>query len=138
MSQCKNNEAVLGCYNDGTNPPQTVTVHYTYDGAGQPAVHITDLAGAVVAGATAANTSLGSCSVPSPDVEWETLCDVQADGSSVQFVRRSITSFSGLGVPTTVVADFTPDQVTPYTVTGTVGTCPTCPELAARGLQTAW
>lgn len=138
MSQCLNNTAVIGCYKDGTNPPQSVVIHYAYDNEGQPAVHITDLAGVVVADATVANTSLGACIVPSPDVEWETLCDVQVDGSSVQFIRRSITSFDGLGNPTTVVADFAPDQITPYTVTGTVGACPACPELSARGLQTAW
>lgn len=144
MSQCLNNTAVAGCYSDGTNAPASVVIHYSYDNQGQPAVHITDVAGAVVAGATLANTTVGQCAMIPPDVEWEELCDVQADGSSIPFMRRTITTFNGLGVPTVAVADFTLDQVTAYTVTGTAGVCPTwsnvpsSAELPARGLQTAW
>jgi len=138
MSDCYNNAAVAGCYTDGVNAPVSVVIHYTYDNQGAPAVHITDLAGVPVAGATATNTSVGACALTPPDVEWEILCDVAADGSSVPFARRKITSFDGLGVPTVAVADFETDYETPYTVVGTVGICPTCEELAARGLQTAW
>jgi hypothetical protein len=138
MSQCLNNAAVIGCYSDGTNAPVSVVIHYSYDNEGQPAVHITDLAGAVVAGATLANTTVGQCAMIPPDVEWEELCDVQANGSSTPFMRRTITTFDGLGAPTVAVADFALDQVTAYTLTGTAGSCPTCAELPARGLQTAW
>lgn len=135
---CHNNTAVPGCFSDGVNPPASVVVHYTYDGAGQPAVRITDVAGAVVAAADLTNTSIGACVLPSPDTEFEMLCDVQPDNSSVKFVRRKIVTVDSLGVPTVAVADFGLDYVTPYTVTGTVGACPTCPDLPARGLQAAW
>lgn len=138
MSNCYTNTAVAGCYSDGTNPPVSVVIHYIYDNAGQPAVRITDLAGAVVAGADLTNTTVGACALAPADTEFETLCDVQADGSSVQFVRRTITTIDSFGVPTVAVADFELDYATAYTVTGTAGACPTCAELAARGLQTAW
>lgn len=138
MSQCLNNTAVLGCYSDGTNPPQSVVIHYAYDNEGAPATYITDLSGAIIAAATVANTTPGACALPTPDVEWIELCDEQADGTSIQFMRRSITTFDGLGVATVVTDDFALDHTTPYTVTGTAGKCPTCPELTARGLQTAW
>lgn len=137
MSDCYNNSAVAGCYTGGASP-QSVVIHYTYDNAGAPAVHITDLAGAPIAGATALNTSVGTCALAPATVEQNELCDVQADGSSVQFIRRTITTFDASGVPTVTVADFELDYVTAYTVTGDVGNCPTCAELAARGLQTAW
>lgn len=59
---CLNNAAVSGCYN-GT----PVVLHYTYDNSGQPQVRITDIAGAVVAGANAANTRVGDCPpIPRP------------------------------------------------------------------------
>lgn len=138
MSDCRDTNAVLGCFTDGTNPPVTVMVTHVHDFQGAPAVVITDLAGAVVAGATLANTTLGSCTLPSPTTEFNELCDIQPDGSSIQFVRRTITSVNGLGVPTVAVANFAMDYVTPYAVTGTVGQCPSCAELASRGLQTAW
>ena len=138
MTDCRDTNAVLGCFNDGTNPPVTVMVTHVHDFQGAPAVVITDLVGAVVAGATAANTTLGACALASPDVEFNELCDIQADGSSIQFARRTITSVNGLGVPTVAVADFEMDYATAYTPTGTVGQCPSCAELAARGLQTAW
>lgn len=138
MSNCYNDAAVPGCFNDGTNPPVSVVIHYQYDGAGEPAVRITDTVGAPVAGADATNTTPGACMMPPADVEFELLCDVQADNSSTPFARRKITTIDGLGVPTVAVADFEMDYATAYTVTGTVGACPTCPELPARGLQADW
>lgn len=138
MSDCRDVVAIAGCFNDGVNPPVTVMVTQTHDHQGAPAVRITDVAGAVVAGATAANTTLGACTLPSPTTEFNELCDMQAGGSSVQFVRRTITSVNGLGVPTVAVANFAMDYVTAYVPTGTVGQCPTCAELPARGLQTSW
>ena len=138
MSDCRDTNAVLGCYNDGVNPPVTVMVTHVHDFQGAPAAIITDITGAVIAGATLANTTLGACVLASPTVEFNELCDMQADGSSVQFVRRTITSVDGLGVPTVAVANFAMDYTTAYVPTGTVGQCPTCAELTARGLQTTW
>ena len=138
MSECLNNTSVVGCFNDGVAAPQSVVIHYTFDNLGAPAVRITDSAGVVVAGATVANTSAGACAVASPDVEFAQLCDLQADGTVVEFIRRSITSFSALGVPTTATANLALDHTTAYVPTGTVVACGDCPPLAARGLQTTW
>lgn len=138
MSDCFDNATVVGCFNDGVNPPQSVVVHYTYDNLGAPAVRITNAAGAVVAGATAANTTPGACPVASPDVEFEQLCDLQADGTTIEFLRRSVTSFNAAGVPTSVVTDLELDKVTVYAPSGTVVACGDCTPLAARGLQAAW
>jgi hypothetical protein len=139
MSSCKDTSAVVGCYTGGA-APVSVTIHYTYDYNGAPQVHITDLSGAVIAGATLANTSLGACQVAPPQVEWQDLCDVQANGTAVQFSRRVITTFSTTGVPTNTVADFKLDRITAYATTGTVGECPICPPLTAaqRGVQAIW
>lgn len=137
MTACLNNTAVAGCYNS-PGGPVSVTIHYTYDNAGAPGMHITDITGAVIAGATAANTSVGACAVASPDVEWLSLCDVNA-GVSTKFERRSITSFAPDGTPTTVTTDFEQDRVTAYVATGTVGECACDPLPAAqRGIQAAW
>lgn len=138
MNNCLNNSAVVGCFDNGIDPPQSVIIHTTYDNLGAPAVRITDAAGVPVAGATAANTTPGACPVASPDVEFEQLCDLQGDGTTVEFFRRSVTSFDAAGVPTTVVANLALDKVTVYAPTGTVVACGDCPPLAARGLQAGW
>jgi hypothetical protein len=137
MSDCYQTVPVAGCYTGGA-APVSVLIHTTYDHAGQPAVRITDLASVVIAGATAANTSIGACAIAPPDVEWEPMCDVQADGSSVEFLRRSITAFNAAGTPAVTVTDWELDKVTAYVLTGTADFCPTCGQLPARGLQTAW
>lgn len=139
MSDCFNNAAIAGCYTGGASPV-SVVIHYTYDNQGAPAVRITDASGAPIAGATLANTTVGACALSPAIVEQNELCDVQADGSSVQFVRRTITSFDASGVPTVTVTDWALDYVTAYTVTGTVSQCPTCNPLDAgqRGIQAAW
>lgn len=139
MTQCFNNTAVAGCYTGGA-APVSVVIHYIYDNVGTPSVVITDISGAVVAGATLANTTAGACALPSPVTEFNELCDIQANGSSIPFVRRTITTINGSGVATVAVADFAMDYTTPYTVTGTAGNCPTCAELlvASRGIQADW
>jgi hypothetical protein len=139
MSDCRDSGVVLGCFAaGGAALPVTVAIHYEYDYAGAPAVRITDLAGAPVAGATLANTTLGACAIIPPDVEWEMLCDVQPDGSSVEFFRRSITSFDAAGTPTVVVTNWALDKVTAYVPVGVVDACPSCADIAVRGLVAAW
>lgn len=138
MSTCLNNTSVAACHNNGTSLV-TAVIHYTFDNAGAPAVRITDVAGVPIAGATAANTLAGSCPVSAPDVEWELLCDKLANGTIVEFFRRSVSYFT----PTTSdysqqVSDFALDKVTPYVVAGVVDVCSSCSPLAARGLQAAW
>jgi hypothetical protein len=144
MTDCFNNTAVLGCYDDLNGNIDSVVIHYTYDGSGAPAVRITDLAGTVIAGADLTNTTVGACvltALPSPDVETLILCDQAADGSTTSFIRRTVTSFNTFGaVTTSAVADFALDGTTVYAVVGTVVNCPACNPLdvAQRGLQTAW
>lgn len=138
MSECVNNTSVVGCFTDGANPPQSVVIHYTFDNLGAPATRITNTAGVVIPAATLANTTPGACAVASPDVEFVQLCDVQANGDVIEFVRRTITSFSAAGVPTTAVADLQVDLATAYAPVGTVKACGDCPPLPARGLLAAW
>ena len=56
------------------------------------------------------------------DTENQVLCDIQANGTRVAFLRRySYNALTGLQVGTN---DTTLNGSTPYTVTGTVGQCP--------------
>ncbi|MDX3345886.1 hypothetical protein PV387_03405 [Streptomyces sp. ME02-6987-2C] len=56
------------------------------------------------------------------DVEKLTLCDVQADGTAVPFLRHLTYGSAG---QVAVVIDTALDGFAPYTPTGTVGRCPT-------------
>ena len=68
MSNCLENTAVVGCYdNGGVKTP--VVIHYIYDNILEPAVLITDTAGVPVAGADATNTTPGVCSMPTLEVQ---------------------------------------------------------------------
>jgi len=136
---CLNNTSVVACHTSATGPISAV-IHYTFDNAGAPKVVITDSGGVIIPAATVANTKAGQCPVAPNDVEWLTMCDVQADGSIVRFEQRTITSWDSLNVPTSVTAFFAPDRTTAYVPTGTVGECDTCQPLTAaqRGVQAAW
>lgn len=138
MSECLNNTSVVGCFNNGlVNIP--VVIHYTFDNLGAPQVRVTDgITGDVVAAATSANTTPGACPIASPDVEFLELCDVQANGTVVEFIRRNVTVFDQAANPVSTVTDLQADLLTPYVVTGTVKACGDCPPLAARGLLTTW
>ena len=79
---CKENDPIVGCYTADDGTRQNVAIHYEYGvsatgGSVLAAVRITDAGGAIVAGATAENTTPGACPVAQPDVEWVPLCDVQ-------------------------------------------------------------
>lgn len=139
---CKELATALVCYNDGTGN-QTLVAHYEYgkDAAGATILVATRYTGAdgAVVDTSGGTVVAGACAVASPDVEWKTLCDVQADGTSVEFCRRSITSFDANGNATTVTSDFEIDQVTPYVPTGTVEDCnQECPPETAQGVLTTW
>jgi hypothetical protein len=83
----------------------------------------TDAAGAVLA-LDPAEVTAGACPVPLPDIEFEKLCDVDADGKLIQeFICRTLTTFAADGTPTTTAADFELDKVTPYAVQGTATAC---------------
>ncbi|MFZ1491132.1 MAG: hypothetical protein WAS51_14435 [Ilumatobacteraceae bacterium] len=104
-----------------------VIATYYLDSAGAP---VDTSGGAVV---------LGACSLVPPDVEWVQLCDLQADDSIVEFLRRSITTFDALGTPTVTVTDWALDKVTAYAPTGVVVSCEDeCTPEAPAGVQTSW
>lgn len=130
------------CFNNGTSN-QTLIAHYEYgvNGTGDTilvATRYTNAAGVPVD--TAAGTvTAGACAITPPDVEYSKLCDVQADGSVVEFFRRTITSFDSTGEASVVVTDFELDKVTEYTVAGTVAACnEDCDPATALGVLTTW
>jgi hypothetical protein len=135
---CRIVDKEIACYTVTGGAPTSVFANSVYDANGVLiALYYTDPAGAVV-DTSAGTVVAGSCPVASPDVEWEKLCDVQADGSVVEFLRRSITRFNpdGTVIDPVEVADFEVDKVTAYTITGTVGDCSTCPVSTPLGLIT--
>lgn len=130
------------CYNDGTSN-QTLVAHYEYgvNDAGKTilvATRYTDASGAPV-DTSAGTVTAGACAMIPPDVEWEKLCDVQADGTIVEFLRRSITTFDSVGTPTVTVTDWELDKLTAYTVAGDVKACnEDCDPSTAEGVLTTW
>ncbi|TFV33232.1 hypothetical protein E4K10_30735 [Streptomyces sp. T1317-0309] len=63
--------------------------------------------------------TVGSLSIPTPDTEFVVLCDAQADGTAVPFLRRYTSSALGA----VAVTDTGLDGTTSYTPTGTVTAC---------------
>lgn len=130
------------CFNNGTSNT-TLVAHYEYgkDADGFTilvATRYTNAAGTPV-DTSAGTVTAGACALTPPDVEWEKLCDVQADGTIVEFFRRSITTFDSTGAPTVVVTDWELDKVTAYTVAGTVTVCnEDCDPATALGTLTSW
>lgn len=143
--QCSDMETATVCYTDGAGVRQSLVAHYEYgkNAAGATilvATRYTDAAGVPV-DTSSGNVVPGACPVIAPDVEWEQLCDVQADASSIAFMRRSITYFDTAGavIDPVQVDDFELDKVTPYVPTGTVDNCPEdCPDAVAQGVLTTW
>lgn len=127
MSKCVNPSPLLVCFTDGTTGAKTTLVaHVLYENGvsiGQAFTTVGDTE--TIFDVSGGTVTAGACPIASPDVEWEKLCDLQADGSIVEFFRRSITSFDANGavIVPVAVADFALDKVTAYVVTGTVITC---------------
>lgn len=144
--QCSDNTTATVCYTDGAGARQSLVAHYQY-GPGATAGSVvlvatryTDAAGVPV-DTSAGVVAAGACPVAPPDVEWEQLCDVLANGTVVEFMRRSVTSFdaSGAVIDPVAVTDFALDKVTAYAVAGTVENCQTeCEPATAQGVLTAW
>ena len=130
------------CFNNGTTNT-TLVAHYEYgvNAAGASilvATRYTDAAGVPVNTASGTVTA-GACALTPPDVEFEMLDDVLASGVSVEFFRRSITTFSSTGVPTVTVTDWQLDKVTPYVIAGTVrAKNEDCDPATALGVLTTW
>ena len=130
------------CFDNGTTKT-TVIAHYEYgvNAAGASilvATRFTDAAGVPVNTASGTVTP-GACALTPPDVEFEMLDDVLASGVSVEFFRRSITTFSSTGTPTVTVTDWQLDKVTPYVIAGTVrAKNEDCDPATALGVLAAW
>lgn len=141
--QCTEMTTASACFTDADGNPQTVVAHYEYgkDAAGSTilvATRYTDAAGTPI-DTSLGTVSAGACPVASPDVEWEQRCDVQTDGSIVEFMCRVITTFAPDGTPTSSTEDFELDKTTPYTVTGTVEACGAdCEPATPAGVLTTW
>lgn len=144
MALCKDFEVVEVCSTaaDGTRTPYFAHYEYGADASGESilvATRYADAEGNVVDLSTETVTA-GACPVYQPDVEFSRLCDVQTDGTFVEFLCRTITSFdaSGTVIDPAKVDYFELDKVTPYVPTGTVGPCPDCPPAEAQGVLTTW
>jgi hypothetical protein len=141
---CKELTAVPGCLSVAGVPNRSVTIHYEYgpavSGLAQLiATRYTEADGTPIALAAGETVSPGACAVAAPDIEWEKMCDVQADGSVVEFYHRIVTVFDAAAVPTSVVTALQLDKVTAYVVTGTVSSCDQdCDIVAPVGLVSTW
>lgn len=144
---CSEVSTVIGCQTTTAGVQTSVVIHYEYRVAtsGARTLHATrytNPAGVPIVLAVGDVVTAGQCVavvVPPPDVEILVMCDTQANGTIVEFVRRTLTSFTVGGVPTTVVSDLTADFSTPYVSTGTVGLCDSgCDAVAPVGLVTTW
>lgn len=132
----------LGCYDDGTER-RTVQIHHEYgvNDAGKTiivATRYTEADGTPI-DTTGGTVTPGACALLPSDVEILDMCDVQADGTIIEFKRRTITTFDSTGAPTTTVSDWLLDFSAEYTPTGTVGVCnEDCDPSTAEGVLTTW
>jgi hypothetical protein len=139
---CRNFSCAEVCYIDTDGNQQTMIAHYEYgvDAAGATilvSTRYTDAAGVPV-DTSGGTVKAGGAPVSPPDVEWIPMCDALSDGSTVNYLCRSITTFAADGTPTNVKADFELDKTTAYTVQGTPKPQGACPPATAQGLLTAW
>jgi hypothetical protein len=141
---CKELSAVAGCLSVAGVPNRSVTIHYEYGlsatgYAALLAVRYTEANGVPIALAAGETVTPGACPVAAPDIEWEKMCDVLANGTVVEFYHRIVTTFDAAAVPTSVVTAWALDKVTAYVVAGTVSSCnQDCDILAPIGQVSAW
>jgi hypothetical protein len=141
---CKELSAVVGCLSVAGVPNRTVVIHYEYGPGGSGyatllATRYTTVDGTPITLAAGETVAAGACPVAAPDIEWVQMCDVQADGTVIEYFDRIVTTFDAAANPTVVVTQWEMDKVTAYAVTGTVGACdPDCDVLAPVGLVSTW
>jgi hypothetical protein len=139
---CNDFSTGLVCFNDGA-VNQTLVAHYQYgiDATGKAilvATRYTDASGVVI-DTSAGTVTAGACALIPADVEFALLCDIQSNGSVVEFLRRSVTTFDSVGVPTLTVTNWELDKTTAYVITGTVGACnQDCDAAVPLGVLTSW
>jgi hypothetical protein len=141
---CSELEAIVGCQTTASGVKTDIVIHYEYRVAdtGNRTLHATRYTNAagvpIVPGGTDVVTP-GQCPVAQPDVEFDILCDKLASGVVVEFVRRTVTTFSSTNVPTTTVTNLGLDYVTAYVPAGTVGACnQDCDPVTPVGLVNTW
>lgn len=141
MSKCINTAPVTVCYTDAAGIRTTLLEHVIYEqGVAIGQVFTTASDTETPIDVSAGTVTAGACPIFTPDIEFEVLCDIQADGTTVEFIRRSITSFdpNGLVIDPIQVDDFELDKVTAYTVTGTVEEDCGCVPKGSLGTITDW
>lgn len=132
-------EAACIVKTDGSMVSGFVHTSYGEDEAGVLIIESTlntDAQDAPIAAADIASVSSGACAVPDP--EWIKMCDVQADGSVVEFYQLVNTTYDATGAPVVTTVDKAIDKVTDYTPTGTVGACAACKPVAPLGVVDGW
>lgn len=142
--KCNDMEIGEVCYREGALAPRSLHVHHEYGLNADGKVVIvstryTDAKGVPVD--TAAGTlSVGVCPTVPPQVAYDVLCDVQANGSVIEFERRTITSFDALNVATVEVTFWElADRTVVYVPTGTVAACnQDCDAAVPLGVLTTW
>lgn len=144
MSCCKHFTEVLACFTAADGTKQTVT-KVTEFGKDSADGKIKPLAVRFMGeGETSIDTSngtvtLGACPVAPPDIEFEKMCDVQTDGTVIEYYHKIVTTFDENNQATSVVTDVEIDKNTVYTPTGTVGTCnQDCDAEAKQGVVNDW
>ena len=138
MSKCRNESVELACFTQADGSRVNLFANHVYDKDGVLiALYYSDDAGAII-DTTVGSVTPGSCPITPPDVEWEQLCDVQDDGTTIPFMCRTITSFDPNGdvIDPVRVDLFELDKVTQYTLTGEAGKCDGCPDSTPLGLIT--
>ena len=137
MSLCSTFSTAEVCFNDGTSN-QTLVAHYEYVQGVLQAIRYANAAGIPV-DTSAGTVTVGACSVLQPAVETKTLCDRQADGSVIEFCRRTVIVFNpDASTASTTVTDLQLDGQTSYVVTGVPEECSQCPEPQQLGIMTSW
>lgn len=142
---CKELATAEVCFDNGAGVLQSLVAHYEYglNAAGNTILVSTIFADAagVPVDTSAGTVTVGACATASPSIDWEQLCDVQADGSVVEFMCQVVTSFDANGavIVPSVATNYELDKVTPYTPTGTIGACgQDCDAAIAQGVLTTW
>jgi len=116
---------------EGSEPSQVLT---TADDLSTPIDPATYLGGGTV--------TAGACDLPKPTTVIKDLCELLADGSTVNFCRVITTNYDAIGTPLPPVpTDYEADLVTEYTVVdeaNVAGRPEKCLPLVNTGLQTDW
>jgi hypothetical protein len=127
--ECYDYSAIAGCYTNAAGDKISVVLHYYTDYDGQPAVRITDAVGAIVAGATGANTTPGACLIDVGEQQVELSdfvlgCALDGNGNAIGPVvlSRRFDEETGIETQTRILYPYDGSApIDPYT--GPFGVC---------------